>query len=106
KVRERLGLDRARFCLTSAAPISRSTLEFFLSLGIRVVEAYGQSECSGATTSSTPQSYRTGKAGRVFPGTEVKIADDGEILIRGRHVFKGYYKDPEATAATMDAEGW
>jgi long-chain acyl-CoA synthetase len=106
KVRQRLGLDRARFCLTSAAPISRSTLEFFLSLGIRVVEAYGQSECSGATTSSTPESYRTGKAGRPFPGTEVKIADDGEILIRGRHVSKGYYKDPDATAATIDSEGW
>jgi long-subunit acyl-CoA synthetase (AMP-forming) len=106
KVRARLGLDRARLCTSGAAPISRSTLEFFLSLGVRVVEVYGMSECTGPATSSTPERYRTGKAGWIVPGTEVKIADDGEILIRGPHVFQGYLKDPEATAAAIDAEGW
>jgi long-subunit acyl-CoA synthetase (AMP-forming) len=106
KVRARLGLDRARLCVTSAAPISRSTLEFFASLGIRLLEIYGMSECTGPATVSTPGRYRLGKAGWVFPGGEVKVADDGEILIRGPHVFKGYLKDPEATAAAVDAEGW
>jgi long-subunit acyl-CoA synthetase (AMP-forming) len=106
KVRERLGLDQARFCVTSAAPISRSTLEFFLSLGVRIVEVYGMSECTGAATLSTPSRYRTGTAGWVVPGGELEIADDGEVLIRGPHVFKGYLKDPEATLATIDADGW
>jgi long-subunit acyl-CoA synthetase (AMP-forming) len=106
KVRARLGLDRATLCVTSAAPISRSTLEFFLSLGIPILEVYGQSECTGPATVSTPARYRTGKAGWVLPGTEMKIADDGEVLIRGPHVFKGYLKDPEATAAAIDPDGW
>ena len=105
-VKARLGLDRARLCSTGAAPISRSTLEFFLSLGIPILEVYGMSECTGPATVSTPGRYRTGKAGFVLPGTEVKIAEDGEILIRGPHVFKGYLKDPEATAAAIDSEGW
>jgi long-subunit acyl-CoA synthetase (AMP-forming) len=106
KVRARLGLDRARICSTSAAPISRSTLEFFLSFGIPLLEAYGMSECTGPATLSTPERYRTGKAGWVLPGSEVKIAEDGEVLIRGPHVFKGYLKDPEATAAAIDENGW
>jgi long-subunit acyl-CoA synthetase (AMP-forming) len=106
RVRARLGLDRARFCVTSAAPIARSTLEFFLSLGIRVIEIYGMSECTGPATMSTPARYRTGKAGWVFPGAELKIADDGEILIRGPHVFRGYLKDPDATTEVVDADGW
>jgi long-subunit acyl-CoA synthetase (AMP-forming) len=106
KVKARLGLDRARICVTSAAPISRATLEFFLSLGIPLLEVYGQSECTGPATVSTPGRYRTGKAGWALPGTEVEIAEDGEVLIRGPHVFKGYFKDPEATSAAIDAEGW
>jgi long-subunit acyl-CoA synthetase (AMP-forming) len=106
KVRERLGLDRARFLITAAAPISRHTLEFFLSLGMPLCELYGLSECSGPTTLSMPEDYRTGKAGRALPGTELRIAEDGEICIRGRHVFKGYFKNPAATAESLDADGW
>ena len=106
KVRERLGLDRCRLAVTSAAPIARSTLEFFLSLGIPICEIYGMSECTGPATLCTPQRYRTTKAGYCLPGTELKIAADGEICMRGRHVFKGYYKGAEATAEMMDAEGW
>jgi long-subunit acyl-CoA synthetase (AMP-forming) len=105
KVRERIGLDRARVCSTGAAPISRDTLEFFLGLGIPILEVYGMSEAAPATV-STPGRYRTGSAGWVLPGTELRIADDGEILMRGPHVFKGYLKDPDATAAAIDAEGW
>lgn len=106
KVRERLGLDRARCCFTSAAPIARGTLEFFLSLGIPILEAYGLSECAGPTTLSYPKRYRIGKAGLPMPGTELRIAADGEILIRGPHVFLGYYKDPAATREALDEAAW
>lgn len=106
RVRHRLGLDRARCCFTAAAPISRGTLEFFLSLGIPILEAYGMSECIGPTTVSYPHRYRIGKAGIPIPGTELQIADDGEILIRGPHVFLGYYKDAEATREARDEQGW
>jgi long-subunit acyl-CoA synthetase (AMP-forming) len=106
KVRKTLGLDRARLLLTSAAPISRDTLEFFLSLGLPICEVYGMSECTGPATASVPSRYRTGKAGFVLPGAELKIAEDGEICMRGRHVFKGYFKDSLATAETLDKDGW
>jgi long-subunit acyl-CoA synthetase (AMP-forming) len=106
KVRERLGLDRARICITSAAPISKDTLEFFLSLGITLCEIYGMSECTGPTTLSVPSKYKTGKAGYAMPGAEVKIAEDGEVCMRGRHVFKGYFKNEEATREALDSDGW
>ena len=106
KVRKTLGLDRARIAITSAAPISRDTLEFFLSLGLPICEVYGMSECTGPATVSLPDNYKTGKAGFCLPGAELKIADDGEICMRGRHVFKGYFKDPAATADTVDKDGW
>lgn len=106
KVRKTLGLDRARLLLTSAAPISRDTLEFFLSLGLPICEVYGMSECTGPATASVPSRYRTGKAGFVLPGAELKIAEDGEICMRGRHVFMGYFKDSLATAETLDKDGW
>ena len=106
KVRNQLGLDRARIAVTSAAPISRDTLEFFLSLGVRICEVFGMSECTGPATVSVPTRYKTGKAGFCLPGAELKIAEDGEICMRGRHVFKGYFKDPVATKETIDADGW
>lgn len=106
KVRERLGLDQCRICVTSAAPISKDTLEFFLSLGIPIMEVYGMSECTGPATFSLPHKYQTGSVGWVLPGGELKIAEDGEICMRGRHVFKGYFKNPEATAEAIDDEGW
>ncbi|MBX3212511.1 MAG: AMP-binding protein [Labilithrix sp.] len=106
KVRQRLGLDRARVCVTSAAPISKDTLEFFLSLGVPILEVYGMSECTGPATYSPPDDYRTGKCGVVLPGAELKIAEDGEVCMRGKHVFKGYLKDPEATKSALDDDGW
>jgi long-subunit acyl-CoA synthetase (AMP-forming) len=106
KVRRRLGFDRTRVFFTSAAPMARSTLDFFLSLGIPVLEVYGMSECTGPTTFSTEKRYRTGSSGWAIPGTELKIAEDGEILYRGPHVFVGYYKDDEATREALDEDGW
>ena len=106
KVREKLGLDRCRIMVTSAAPISKDTLEFFLSLDIPLMEVYGMSECTGPATVSTPQRFKTGKAGFALPGTEIRIAEDGEVCMRGPHVFAGYMKNPEATANALDQEGW
>jgi long-subunit acyl-CoA synthetase (AMP-forming) len=106
KVRRALGLDRARTLISGAAPISRSTLEFFLSLGMPICDVYGMSETTAAATVNLPDRLRTGRAGRAIPGSEVRIADDGEICIRGPHVFAGYYKDPVATREMLDDDGW
>ena len=105
KVRQALGFDRLNLAVTGAAPISKDTLEFFLSLGLPIYELYGMSECSGPATISTPKNYRIGKVGKIIPATEVKIAEDGEILVKGQHVFVGYLKDPKATAETL-VDGW
>lgn len=106
KVKERLGLDRSKLNVTSAAPIAKETLDFFGSLGVLINEVYGMSECTGPASMSTPDKFRVGWVGWALPGGEVKIADDGEVCMRGRNVFKGYYKNPEATAETIDDEGW
>ncbi|HZE21437.1 MAG TPA: AMP-binding protein, partial [Desulfobaccales bacterium] len=108
KVKERLGLDRCRIFITTAAPVALDTLEFFHSLGVPVTEVYGMSECTGPGTVSLPEphKFRIGWAGPAVPGTEIKIAEDGEVLMRGRHVFKGYFKNEEATKETLDEEGW
>jgi long-subunit acyl-CoA synthetase (AMP-forming) len=82
------------------------THEFFLSLGIPIMDIWGMSELTGPATISLPSSYRTGYSGRVIPGSEMKLAADGELLARGPHVFKGYYKDEETTRETLDADGW
>ena len=106
KVRERIGLDRATTCSTSTAPIAVDTLDFFASLGIPIMEVYGMSECTGPATFSTPDKYRFGKVGTAIRGTEVKTAEDGEVLMRGPHVFPGYYKNEAATRETVDEDGW
>ena len=108
KVREKLGLDRCKIFVSTAAPISMDTLEFFLSLNIPITEVYGMSECTGPGTVSLPEPFKfeTGWAGPPVPGTEMKIADDGEVLMRGRHVFKGYFKNDAATKDTIDGDGW
>jgi len=106
KVRKRLGFDEARMLVVSAAPIAKETLDFFQSLALPIMEVYGMSECTGPTTMSLPKRYRLGRAGCAIPETELKVAEDGEILMRGPHVFKGYYKNDEATRETLDADGW
>lgn len=107
KLKGALGLDRVRLAISGAAPISRDVLEFFLSLQIPIMEVYGQSEDSGPTTFNVPRpgGARLGTVGRPLPGVEVKLAEDGEILVRGPNVFVGYYKDEQATAEALQ-DGW
>jgi len=111
KVKEALGLNRVRFCATAAAPISRETLDYFMSLYIPILEIYGMSECTGPQTVNRPGKHKTGSAGPALPGTELKIADpdkegNGEICFRGRHIFMGYMHNDKATAEAIDNEGW
>ena len=106
KVKDLLGLDRCKIAVSSTAPIAKDTLEFFLSLGIPLCEVYGMSECTGPATLCHPGKYRTGFAGYALPGTEIKIADDGEVCMKGPHVMPGYLKNEEATAETLDSDGW
>lgn len=106
KVKEAMGLSRARFCVVGAAPVSTEVLEFFAGLDLIVQETYGQSEGCGPSTFNLTGAVRFGTVGVPIPGTEVRFAEDGEILFRGPNVFKGYYKDAAATAETLDDEGW
>ncbi len=80
--------------------------EFFDAIGIRIFEGYGLTECTTAATTNTPERWRFGTVGPALPGFELRLADDGELLIRSDTVFGGYYKDPEATAEVLGADGW
>jgi len=106
KARQKLGLDRCILQFTGAAPIAPDTLDYFASVGIPLYEVYGMSESSGPATASYPGMAKPGKAGVALKGAELKIAEDGEVLMRGGHVFSGYYKNEQATAETIDADGW
>ncbi|MEE9167831.1 MAG: long-chain fatty acid--CoA ligase [Candidatus Neomarinimicrobiota bacterium] len=101
KLKYAMGLGRARFCVTGAAPISATVLEFFASVDIPILEVYGQSEGSGPTSFNRWGQTRYGSVGPPLPGTEVKTAEDGEILLKGPNVFPGYFKDEAATADTL-----
>jgi long-chain acyl-CoA synthetase len=94
-----------REAVTGAAPIAREILEFFWGCGIPVMEGYGMTETSTVATSSRPEAHRFGSVGRPLDGVEVKIADDGELLIKGANIFKGYYKNDDASFGAVDA-GW
>jgi long-chain acyl-CoA synthetase len=105
KLKPAIGMARARICVSGAAPISREVLEFFASLDIVVLEVYGQSEDTGPTSFNMPDNYRLGSVGPAVKGVDVKIAEDGEILVRGPNVFMGYYKEQAATDETL-VDGW
>jgi long-chain acyl-CoA synthetase len=105
KLKPAVGLGRARFCVSGAAPIAREVLEFFGQLDVVILEVYGQSEDSGPTTFNMPDRFRFGSVGPRIDGIDVKIADDGEVLVRGPNVFLGYYKDEAATKETL-VDGW
>ena len=105
KLKERLGFDRVRVAYSGAAPISPDVLKFFNAIGLPLIEGYGQTEGTGVTTVSRKGRLKIGKVGQPLPGVEVKIAPDGEILVKGPGVFKGYFKNPEATTETLK-DGW
>ncbi len=105
KVKERLG-GRLRLAISGGAPLSFEIAEFFHAIDILLVEGYGLTECTTAASTNTHEAYRFGTVGRPLPGTEVKLAEDGELLVRSETVFQGYLKDPEATAEVLGADGW
>ncbi|HET6610576.1 MAG TPA: AMP-dependent synthetase/ligase [Kofleriaceae bacterium] len=105
KIKPALGLGRARLCVSGAAPVAVEVLEFFASLDLPIYEVYGQSEDTGPTSINLPGETRLGSVGKALPGVEVKIADDDEILVKGRNVFMGYYRDDAATQETL-TDGW
>ena len=104
KIRNLFG-GRIRLAVSGAAPINPEILRFFDAAGVLVLEGWGMTETSTAATISTPDDFKVGTIGKPFPGCEVKIADDGEILVKGPNVFQGYHKNPEATAETI-VDGW
>ena len=106
RLRARLGLDQAEWILIGAAPLARDVHEFLLGLGLPVAELYGMSECSCVVTACPPGEVRLGSVGRALPGVELRVAGDGELLVRGPVVMRGYRGHPEQTAEAIDAEGW
>ena len=105
KVKERLG-GRLRFANSGGAALSREIAEFFHALDILILEGYGLSECTTAATINRRDAFRFGSVGLPLPGVELRIAEDGEILVRSNTVFAGYYNDEAATREVLDRDGW
>ncbi|MBW2617593.1 MAG: AMP-binding protein, partial [Deltaproteobacteria bacterium] len=105
KLKKRLGFERLRVPISAAAPISPDILRFYHSIGLPLRQLYGQTEGCGPTTCHRKEAIDPTNTGPPIPGVEIRIAGDGEILVRGPNVFKGYFRDPEATAQTL-VDGW
>jgi long-chain acyl-CoA synthetase len=104
-VRARLG-GRLRTPISGGAPLAQEIAEFFDALGIRIYEGYGLTECTSAATTNTPRRCRFGTVGPALPGFELRLDEDGELLMRSATIFAGYHRDPEATAAVLMPDGW
>ena len=105
KVKERLG-GRLRHPISGGAPLAKEIAEFFDAIGICIYEGYGLTECTTAATTNTTERHKFGTVGPALPGFELRLAEDGELLIRSETVFAGYYKEPEATAEVLGDDGW
>jgi long-chain acyl-CoA synthetase len=105
KVKQRLG-GRLRVGISGGAPLSKEILEFFHTLDILILEGYGLTECTTAATANRMNAFRFGTVGLPYDGVELKLADDGEVLIRTETVFGGYYKDEQATREVLGDDGW
>jgi len=105
-IRAQLGLDQVEYLVSGAAPIAPEVLEFFTAIGLPICEVWGMSELSLIATVNPPDAIRIGTVGLPLPGIELTLADDGELLVRGPIVMRGYRGAPELTAETIDAEGW
>jgi len=101
-----LGLDCCRVALSGTAPLDEAVVRFFRAFGLPLTESWGMSELSNAATLTPPGVYRAGTVGRRFPGMEIRVTGEGEILTRGPLVMRGYYKDPERTLEAVDPDGW
>lgn len=106
KVRATLGMDQVVVAITAAAPIARGLIVFFNAIGVPLVELYGMSENSGPAATNRPDKNKMGSVGLPLPGVEIKLGDDGEVLMRGGIVAAGYYKMEGETRETFDSEGW
>jgi len=105
-VRDQLGLSRTRYCYTGGAPLGPDVFRFFHAIGVNLKQIYGQTEICGIAVLHENSDIRFHSVGRPLPGTELKIADDREILLRSPSVFAGYVGNPQATAEAVDADGW
>jgi long-chain acyl-CoA synthetase len=105
KVHERLG-GRIRLCISGAAPLAPDVIRFFHALGVLILEGYGLTECTTAATVNRPTRFRFGTVGPALPDAELRLADDGELLIRSPTVFRGYLKDDAATREVLGDDGW
>lgn len=106
KLRARLGLDELRWAVSGAAPIPKETIGFFAGIGIPICEVWGMSELSCVASTVHPSAARLGTVGKLLPGLQSRIADDGEFLVRGPLVMRGYRKEPAKTAEAIDSDGW
>ncbi|MFI5778093.1 AMP-dependent synthetase/ligase [Nocardia sp. NPDC051570] len=106
RLRRTMGLEQCRFVFVGAAPISVDVLEFCNALGIPLMEAFGMTESSGLGAVNPPEDARIGSVGKAMPGMEVRLAPDGELLLRGPLLMRGYRGQPQQTAEAIDAEGW
>ncbi|MER3396526.1 MAG: long-chain fatty acid--CoA ligase [Acidimicrobiia bacterium] len=105
KIRSQLGMNSVRMAFSGAAPLNTEVCKFFHAIGVRIREGYGQTEDCGPTSVNPAEKIKIGTVGPPIPGVTVKIAEDGEILVKGGNVFRGYYKNPEATSETL-IDGW
>ncbi|WP_429911919.1 AMP-dependent synthetase/ligase [Glycocaulis sp.] len=106
KVKDALGLDKSRMLISGAAPISTEVLRFFAGLDLVIYEGYGQSETSAPSSFNGPGAARLGSVGRLVPGMQARVTEEGELLVKGPNIFKGYMKNNDATADSFTSDGW